>query len=638
MNEKDSNDEKKKKKSGFIESEIELQFHWYIFTFVLIYYGSYLISGSIFLLYFLLILIPYVMEVEQFLLIFTQIKPLIATISAPLVFIGCYVLRLILIGLITRWLWQITEKKSPTKDGVIPRNIPSKTLNYYHIRSFMIKYPKYVFTKGLFPWLSNWMYNYVGTNKIGKNTTIEEQVCADKYIDVGKNCYIGVNSVLTSHLVEGIFGNISYFEVKVGDNTTFGGMNNFASGCEIGADSYLMPWASGGKHYKVKGDHFYSGLPLRKMFKSKIKRQLKIPKEIVKVEQEYRHNPEMLDELKALVNEYNIDFHAKKEKEEEEKKNSKDNKIKEEKNEKSDKGEKAEHEKDLVLDFITSSAISKVSPKFLAIYIPIFFLGGLLALSYAYEFFGAKETIQANPSEWISTFFLLPLAILIIHVLFIIGCLIGAKLFLVLINLIHTPKEGVFKAEMGNPDFDFWCLRNEVRKLPLSLSHTFPVPYIDAWALRWLGMSMDFSSHLNDAWCDSEFIELGRKVMIGQGAVVMSSMVVGKYLFIKKVLLDDYVIVGGQDTISPGTIMGRDSVIGALSTTNYGQVLKDGWIYFGIPAIKLKENKYAESERDSIRIVEVDEDKKYDIKHDVNIDEEKEDLIKEENNNKEEDN
>ncbi|MGV9200534.1 MAG: hypothetical protein ACOC4M_17130, partial [Promethearchaeia archaeon] len=116
--------------------------------------------------------------------------------------------------------------------------------------------------------------------------------------------------------------------------------------------------------------------------------------------------------------------------------------------------------------------------------------------------------------------------------------------------------------------------------------------------------------------------------------VVMSSMVVGKYLFIKEVLLDDYVIVGGQDTISPGTIMGKDSVIGALSTTNYGQVLKDGWIYFGIPAIKLKENKYAEDERDSIRIVEVDEDKKYKVKHEVNIEEEKEHLINNNNNTK----
>jgi len=40
--------------------------------------------------------------------------------------------------------------------------------------------------------------------------------------------------------------------------------------------------------------------------------------------------------------------------------------------------------------------------------------------------------------------------------------------------------------------------------------------------------------------------------MIGQGAVVMSSMVVGKYLIIKKVILDDYTVVGGMACVSPG--------------------------------------------------------------------------------------
>jgi len=139
---------------------------------------------------------------------------------------------------------------------------------------------------------------------------------------------------------------------------------------------------------------------------------------------------------------------------------------------------------------------------------------------------------------------------------------------------------------------------------------------------------MDFSSHLNDAWCDTEFIEMGRKVMVGQGAVIMSSMVVGKYLFIKKTIFDDYTVVGGQDSVAPGTIIGKDSVIGALSITNYCQVLEDGWIYFGIPCIKLKENKYAESKRDFIRKVDVDEEKKYEIEHEVNIDEDKKDLLK----------
>jgi carbonic anhydrase/acetyltransferase-like protein (isoleucine patch superfamily) len=139
---------------------------------------------------------------------------------------------------------------------------------------------------------------------------------------------------------------------------------------------------------------------------------------------------------------------------------------------------------------------------------------------------------------------------------------------------------------------------------------------------------MDFSSHLNDAWCDSEFIKFGRKVLVGQGATIMASMVVGKYLIIKRVIFDDYVLCGAMTTIAPGTIVGRDTVIGAFSNTVYNQVLEPGWVYFGIPVIKLKPNKYAESRRDLIIMRDVDGKKKFEMEHEVNIDADKRELIK----------
>ncbi|MFX1325183.1 MAG: hypothetical protein ACFE8N_09505, partial [Promethearchaeota archaeon] len=113
-----------------------------------------------------------------------------------------------------------------------------------------------------------------------------------------------------------------------------------------------------------------------------------------------------------------------------------------------------------------------------------------------------------------------------------------------------------------------------------------------------------------------------------QGATIMSSMVVGKYLIIKSVIFDDYVLVGGHTTIAPGTIFGKESVIGALSSTTYNQVLEPNWVYFGFPAIKLKENRYAEQRRDIILKRNVDEEEKFEMEHEVNIDEDKKDLIK----------
>ena len=139
---------------------------------------------------------------------------------------------------------------------------------------------------------------------------------------------------------------------------------------------------------------------------------------------------------------------------------------------------------------------------------------------------------------------------------------------------------------------------------------------------------MDFSSHLTDAWVDIEFIKFGRKVTVGQGAVVMSSMIVGKYLIIKECVFDEYTVIGGVSTIAPGTIIGKDTILGALSTTNYKQLLEEGWIYFGIPGIKLKPNKFAEEKSEIIVKRDVDTKTKYEVKKKINIDEDKRELIR----------
>ena len=262
-----------------VKEEINLQYHWYLGPFFITYFLSNLVPGILFFTYIMIVFVPNFLEVTSFIALFTELIPFLTMIGFPFVVIGCYLLRLLFIAIIVRFWWRLSEKIVPTKDGIIPRNIPTKILNFYHIRSFLVKHPKYAFTKGPFPWLAKWMYNFVGTNKIGKGTTIEEQVCADKYIEVGKNSYIGINSVLTSHLVEGIFGNTVYFKVTVGDNATLAASNNFASGCKIGDNTYMIPTASGGKHYKVKGDNFYFGGPLRKIFKKKIIEYLKLTPE-----------------------------------------------------------------------------------------------------------------------------------------------------------------------------------------------------------------------------------------------------------------------------------------------------------------------------------------------------------------------
>jgi len=268
--------------------KIKLQFHWYLSLFFVIYYLSYVVAGIIFMAYIILIFVPNVLLVGSLIAIFTNLNSLLAFLALPLVIIVSYLSRLFIVGLITRIFWRISEKISPTKDGIIPRNIPSKTANLYHIRSFMLKYGKNAFMKGVFPWFANFYFNFVGSGIIQRGSTLEESVVTDKNMNVGKNCYIGVNSSLASHFVEGIFGNIVYFEVKLGENVTLGGFNNIAPGCELSDNSYLLPIAAATKHNKTKGNNYYFGMPFRRIFKKKIMDYLKVSEEDLERSEELR--------------------------------------------------------------------------------------------------------------------------------------------------------------------------------------------------------------------------------------------------------------------------------------------------------------------------------------------------------------
>ncbi len=271
---------------------VQFQYHKYLGIFFCIYIGSYLLPVIGLVFYLFVIFEPFFLGVSDFIVMLTSFDSLLIFLTFPLVIIGDYLVHLLFLGIFTRIFWRYTEKKSPTKDGIIPRNFSSKTLDYYHYRSFMIKYGKNTFTKGIFPWLSNWFFNFVGASVIEKGSTLEESVSNDRNIHVKRNVYVGVNSALASHLVEGIFGNIIYFQVKAGDNSTLGGFNIIAPGCELKDNSYLLPMAAATKYNTTKGNNYYYGIPLRRIFTKKIMDYLKVSEEDLKRAEDLRNKQE----------------------------------------------------------------------------------------------------------------------------------------------------------------------------------------------------------------------------------------------------------------------------------------------------------------------------------------------------------
>lgn len=178
---------------------------------------------------------------------------------------------------------------------------------------------------------------------------------------------------------------------------------------------------------------------------------------------------------------------------------------------------------------------------------------------------------------------------------YVLVSLTFGKLILIILELIHLPKEGMFKATSKDKDYKYFCLRTAVKKHVFWVWNNFCFPWISNFAFKICSMrtmTADFKSTMFDGWSDTEFIEYGRNIMIGQGAAVLSSMIVRinneDYLLIKKVVIGDHVVLGGNSVIAPGTVIGHSSTLGVWAMTHVGQVLEPDWIYIGKPATKYK--------------------------------------------------
>ncbi|MFO7796285.1 MAG: hypothetical protein ACQERB_06380 [Promethearchaeati archaeon] len=273
---------------------------------------------------------------------------------------------------------------------------------------------------------------------------------------------------------------------------------------------------------------------------------------------------------------------------------------------------------ELEIDFVTTSAIKSMQYKYSLILLPIFWLGSfLIAIFWANYFL----ILEFSPLLQI---ILIPVAIFASYFIILIAVIIVGKSILIILNLIHKPREGIFIAEKSNKDYEFWCLRIQLKKFVIWWFDNSPIPWLDILGFKYFGLKVDFSSHMFDAWVDPEFIEFKHKVTVGQGATIMSSMIVGKYLIIKKVIFENYTVIGGVSNIAPGTKVGKETIIGAFSTTNYNQELEPGWVYFGIPASKLRPNRYSEIRTGMVYKKDVDEETKYLVEEKINIEEEEE--------------
>jgi len=181
------------------------------------------------------------------------------------------------------------------------------------------------------------------------------------------------------------------------------------------------------------------------------------------------------------------------------------------------------------------------------------------------------------------------------YVTIVFSAIIFARLLLGLVNAFHKPREGVFLRIPADKDYRYWSLRNTIKRWPIWLAHRFPFPGIlDNICFKMFGVKTKISNSLFEGWVDTEFIDFGKDVVVGQGAIVQSATIIGNLLIIRKTIVEDEVRIGSHSIVMPGTHIGHNCILAANSVTTVGQKLETGWIYVGIPAKKFKKNYFFE--------------------------------------------
>ncbi|TXT62624.1 MAG: Bacterial transferase hexapeptide (Six repeats) (modular protein) [Promethearchaeota archaeon] len=256
--------------------ELAVPFHLYISSGWAIIGFSYIIPGFLFYLYLFGLLEPYLFSIPITIISFTSLKNWIMIITLPVILICLYLLHLVFVAIFTRFFYSFADKRGPAQ-GIFDRNLneESNVLDYYHFRSFLFKYPIFAFIRSPFPWLINWELRFLGSNKIGKGTVIEEAYL-HSHIHLGKECYLGTFTHLTNHLVDGVYGeeNLTFFGAEVEDNSIFEALTGTLPGTKVGKNSTFIPIGSTVKFDELKGDGIYFGFPAKKLTKEEKGRYL----------------------------------------------------------------------------------------------------------------------------------------------------------------------------------------------------------------------------------------------------------------------------------------------------------------------------------------------------------------------------
>lgn len=223
--------------------------------------------------------------------------------------------------------------------------------------------------------------------------------------------------------------------------------------------------------------------------------------------------------------------------------------------------------------------------KYLFIYFIIIILSFIPCILFEYSYLGFfwKKGI------YLLFFFLLPFNIIVLIYLLQLSAILISVLFLTIVKLIYPPKEGIFNRSIRDKDYFYWNLRNIIKKWPLFINGSNPFPWFkNRFTLRFFGVKIGKNGIHDNSWISSEFVSIGKNVIIGMNSTLLSFGIEQDKFILKKIIVEEEVLIGAKCVLLPGTHIKRNTKLSAHSYTNFNDILKENSIYMGHPA-KLKE-------------------------------------------------
>ncbi|MFX1275030.1 MAG: acyltransferase [Promethearchaeota archaeon] len=229
----------------------------------------------------------------------------------------------------------------------------------------------------------------------------------------------------------------------------------------------------------------------------------------------------------------------------------------------------------------------RIRKKYLFLYLIIIILSFIPCSIYEYAYY----ILLWNEVFIGIFFFLLPLNMMLLIYILQLSAILFSFLILKIINLIHKPREGVFRRDPHDKDYFFWNLRNIVKKWPLFIAATNPFPWLkNRFTLRFFGVKIGKKCLCDGSWISSEFVTIGKNCIIGISSTILTFGIEAENFILKKIIIENNVALGAKCILLPGTIIKKNAKLSAYSSTKYDDILDENLVYKGIP-VKLKEEK-----------------------------------------------